>query len=224
MARRTPFTAQEERLARATRNAERKIVELRGMIDTAERIVAAQSLEIGDPDNPQVIEVSESGGGLELGGGSPIQVVDAITAEASHTGDTVETAIGELTVPANRMGPNGFVRISVECGPHLGAKTNVYWGEITAGKKIGYYNHLGGDFLIYAREMTIWNKGATNAQHAPNPNSAAALIAHYIANGVPIDQAEDTTQDVKIPITVENANAGDTSYLWRAFVEACYRD
>lgn len=223
MAKRVPFTSQEERLQRLIRNAELKIVALKGMVDTAERIISAQSLLVGPEASPQTIGVSE-GGGLELGSGSPMTVLDAITVEASHTGDTLETEIGTLIVPADEMGPNGIVRISLMCRPFTGAILKVYWGQILAANRISSWTHAAAPFLVYSHPIHVWNKNATNAQSADNDGAALILGQHWVAAGVPNAMTEDTTADVNIHITVQNAAAGNTSNLYMAIAEAIHRD
>ena len=88
MAKRTPFTAQEERLERLIKNARSEIVALKGMIDTARSIVAAQYVKVDDPSSPQILRVSE-GGSLELGNAGTWQVLDVLNEEVSHTGDAL---------------------------------------------------------------------------------------------------------------------------------------
>lgn len=222
MAKKQPFTSQQERLERTIRNAELKIVELKELIDTERNIITAELVKVDDPTSPQVLRVSEDGV-LEAGGQStPWR--DAITAEASHTGDTVETELGKITIPANKMGPNGIVRVFVICKPHAGATFRIYFGQKITANRIGYWFHASTDFYVSSRPLFVWNKNNTSAQSGEEPDDNLQLDRHFIAFGVPPNMTEDTTQDVVIYFTVINAAGGDTSYLYFALVEVFYKD
>lgn len=222
MAKQRPFTAQEERLERLIKNARAEVVVLKGMIDTARSIVAAQIIKVDDPSSPQIIRVSEEGN-LETGEGS-LPWWGAITEEASHTGDTAETTLGTITIPGGKMGPNGFARISVICRVYQSAIFHVYFGQIQTANKIGYYQHTGGIYYLSAHPLYVWNKGAANSQSGEEPDQVGQLAYHYAAAGTPQGMNEDTTQDVNVYFTVQNAAAGHISYLYFALVEVFYRD
>jgi hypothetical protein len=220
MAKRTPFTAQEERLQRLVRNAELKIVALKGMIDTARSIVEAQYVKVDDAVSPQVLRVSE-GGTLEAGGDSPMKTLPPIVEAVSHTGDTLETTLGTITVPANSMGPNGFVRITTVWKIASAGKVNIYFGQINAANKVGYWS-LPLPVLLEARPVHVWNTNDASAQSASSAADTLALSIHYDAGASPVSMTEDTTSDIEIYFTVQNNLAGDTSYLYYALAEAFY--
>jgi hypothetical protein len=215
MAKQRPFTAQEERLQRLTRNAEIKIVELKGFVDTARSIVAAETVKIDDEDSPQILRVSE-GGTLEAGGLTPIGVVDTITEEVSHTGDTAEATVGTITVPANSMGPNGFVKVdalfrAIGAGQH---EFRTYFG----GQLFSRYFVSGTNLMVDMNPKFVWNRGATNSQGSGIQWLARSRFGESVFSG-----AIDTTQDVDVTFTVQNSIAGDTAYLRFALVGAYYK-
>lgn len=178
---------------------------------------------------PGKIPISDGSGKLDAWVSIPsvpstFEVVDRITVEASHTGDTAETEIGKLTIPGGKMGPNGLVRIKVTGRPHRNAQFTVYWGQIQPGHKIGHWSVAGADYLVYSRVMEVWNKGATNTQGADSAAAPQILAKFWIANGQPLALAEDTTQDVDVYVTTQLGNPADTSYLYLAVAEVCYGD
>lgn len=219
MAKQRPFTSQEERLQRLIRNAELKIVALKDMIDTAERVVAAETVELGNPASPLILSASE-GGTLETGEDSPMRVIGTITDEASHTGDTNETELGKITVPGNSMGAHGFIRLYVSfralrTGGGTGNHTfKAYFG----GSLLASYT---GNFANLMLDMTprfVWNQGATNVQ-----SSGFRLCERHIRTAeAPFAATKDTTADVDITFTVQNAVAAHTAYLRAVFVEAFF--
>jgi hypothetical protein len=216
MAKQTPFTSQQERLERLIKNARSEVVALKGMIDTARSIVAAQYVKIDDAVSPQVLRVSE-GGSLELGNETPFRVIGTVR-DQSHTGDTSETVLGTVTIPADSMGPNGFLRIAalfraIGSGLHT---FKVQWGGNDVKRYWLAATSLYADFC----PIFIWNKGATNSQET----GIMWSILHLRSPESPTTFSEDTTADVDVTFTVQNATAGDTSYLRFALVEAFYSD
>lgn len=215
MAKRTPLTFQEERLQRLTRNAELKIVALKVMIDTAQKIVTAESVDVGTP--PQTIELS-AGGSLDLGAETPLRVIGAITVEASHTGDTSETEVGKITMPANSMGLKGFVRISVFWRwEGTGNKTiRIKFG----GSTVKTTTASGALTMVDDLPTFVWNQNDAAVQ------SSGILLGnvHARPGEMPFAGTIDTTADVDITFTVENAVASATSRLRFAAVEAFYQD
>ena len=217
MAKRTPFPSQAERLERLIKNLQDEVAGIKTVVDVDRSIVTAEILKVTGVE-PQIIRVSE-GGGLEAGG-EPLPWRGAITEEASHTGDTSETEVGKITVPGDKMGVHGYVSLFVffraeRTGGGTGNHTfRVYFdGQILA-------NHTG-NFANLMVDMTprfIWNQGVTNLQ-----SSGFRLTdRHTRAGEAPYPGVADTTADVDITFTVQNAVAAHTAYLRSAFVEAIF--
>lgn len=152
------------------------------------------------------------------------KVVDTLTVEVSHTGDTIETVVHTAVVPADEMGANGTVRISaLQCRPFANSSFNVYWGEVTALKKIGFWTH-SVTFFLFARSIEVWNKNSVTAQGAGSASAPLILGQHFVAAGTPVALTEDTEQDVNIYFTIQNAVAGNTSYLYHVVTEVFHQD
>jgi hypothetical protein len=218
MAKRIPFTSQEERLERLIKNARSEVVALKGMIDTARSVVAAEHIKMGTPASPQIIRVSEEGS-LEAGG-EPLLWWRAITVAASHTGDTSWAELGKITVPANKMGPNGFVRVSAHFyGPEAGSDR--YFRVLWANNEFlwNHYNGVWPRIMYDIPPKIIWNQGVTNAQ-----GSGIKAHHHWRVNEVSQNYTEDTTQDVDVVFQVKCDNAAHTTWLRFALVEVFYAD
>lgn len=215
MARRSPATAQEERLERRIRNAERQLVELREIVDVDRSVVAAAILKVDDPTSPQIIRVSE-GGTLETGSESGFRGIGAITEEVSHTGDVNETELGKITMQGGSMGPRGFIRIFSSFRA-IGAGAlhtfKVYFGGSRIQNVFAVANNWMVDFPGF-----VVNTGAENAQRA----GISFGTLHSRVGETPTVLAIDTTADVDITWTVQNAIAAHTAYLRAAHVEALF--
>lgn len=217
MAKRAPFTSQEERLERLIKNARSEIVALKGMIDTARSIVAAQYVKVDDPSSPQILRVSE-GGTLDMGSESPLRIIGAITEEVSHTGDTNEATLGTITVPADSMGPHGFIRVwAVFVGMGAGTHTFKIKFDGNDAKRTWY---AGTNQLVDFVPAFIWNKGVTDSQGT----GIMWGVSHLRTPESPTLFAVDTTTDVDVTFTGQNTVAGDTVYLRFALVEAFFSD
>lgn len=148
--------------------------------------------------------------------------MQSINVAGSHTGDTVETTVGTIVIPAKSMGPYGRVRIwsiweGVGAGSHY---FYTYFGTIAAGNWVGYYT-LGAAVTVDARPITIWNKGATNAQSSTKWGFQFAPY-HSVGGSYIVNMTVDTTQDVSVFFRVKNAVAGHTSYLHYGEVDGYY--
>ena len=220
MAKRTPFTAQQERLERLIKNLQNEVADIKTMVDVERGILTAQLIKVDDPSSPQIIRVSE-GGSLDLGSESGMRVLGVLTEAVSHTGDLVETELFKVTVPANSMGPNGVVRISsawhatkIPGGVWF---ARVYFGAALISK---YGTTVAA--TLESRPVMVWNKNNTGAQR--HVDSFIQLPIHF-SGGVHItDRAVDTTADVDITFKAICGNAGDEVFLHYAMVEALYRD
>lgn len=206
-----------ERIEARFASLQREIDALNGMIDTERGVVKAQFLKVGDPAAPQIIRVSE-GGGLALGNNGSWEVIDAVTEDISHTGDTDVTTLRTSVVPADRMGPNGILRIAASFRG-MGAGTHsfyIYFG----GTLITYRAWAGTTLMLDIPPKYIWNQGAVDAQSG----SIVDPYLHAKTGEAPLAMSKDTAQDVDIDFKVANSVAGDTGYLHFVQVEVCYRD
>lgn len=212
MAKQTPFTSQEERLERLIRNARAEVVALKGMIDTARSVVAAQYVKLDDPSSPQVLRVSEDGG-LDLGNEKLWEVIGVITEEASHTGDTNPAIVGTITVPANSMGEHGILRIHADWRAE-GAGTHYFYMQF-AGHNIRWYWSTGTNLIVDFPDTFVWNKGDAGEQGMGVTWVAYARTAESVGS-----MSVDTAADVDVTFVVENSDASAEGFLRFALVEA----
>lgn len=222
MAKRTPFTSQEERLERLIKNARAEVVALKGMVNTARSIVAAQFVKIDDPSSPQILRVSE-GGTLEMGSESPMRVIGSITEGVSHAGDVDETEVGKIVLPANSMGANGTVRVTGHFLADGGGAGNRIFRMYFGGTKIANFGpFVSATLMLDSAPIYVWNRGATNDQEARSLNAPGD---HFRTGDARTEMAINTTADVDITFTVQNlGGAGLSSRLRHAFMEAYYHD
>ena len=216
MAKRNPFTAQQERLERLITNVRREVADIKTMVDTERSILTAQYVKIDDPASPQILKVSEEGG-LEMGGAT-LPWREAITVEASHTGDTDETEVGKITVPGGSMGPNGVVRIftsfrGMGAGYHY---FRIYFG----GLEIKETYYAANNLMVDVLPTFVWNRDSVSSQGSGHGHANV----HVRTTEAPFNGEVDTSQDVDISLRVKNAVPGETAYLSFVFVEAFYRD
>jgi len=133
--------------------------------------------------------------------------------QVSHTGDTNKTTLATVTIPANIMGSNGFLRISAIWGfvGTAGAKTCTIEFGGTA-----YINSAFGATALSARsEPIIANRNATNSQ----VGFATGQVNFSSTTTGVTTSAVDTTANVSLIFTVQLANSGDTASLEGYLVE-----
>lgn len=141
-------------------------------------------------------------------------------AGTAHTGTTSETTLVTITVPANAMGPNGRVRVTLRADftNNANAKTiRLRWNNATTGTVIqsvgtsstASWNGFG----------TVANRNATNSQIMGPNNTTASFNASASALGT---DTVDTTAAVNIYITATLGNAGDTLTIQDYQAEVLY--
>lgn len=130
-----------------------------------------------------------------------------------HTGDTAETNLKALKIPAGLLSANGGLRINF-----LGAATgttntktfNIRWTASSGSVSGNYLIHnlsASAAQLSFAGIRHIWARNATNSQIVPAFNSADSGAS----SGANTATAIDTTADSYLNFNVVNANAGDAS-------------
>lgn len=134
----------------------------------------------------------------------------------SHTGNTSETTLATVTIPANAMGLNGVLRISSvwRAGANNGnAKTPRIRLNGIAGTT--YFTTALASSLS-ARDMsrTIANRGAANSQIGGASGSAVGASTTAVTTS-----AIDTTAAVDLVFTGQLADGSDTIALDSYLVE-----
>jgi hypothetical protein len=132
---------------------------------------------------------------------------------ASHTGDTTETSLATITIPANTMSANACLRVTTlwETTNNADTKTLYVRLSATSGAPNGTAFIQGGNantsnFRIQAQ---ICNQNATNAQIG----SAAGLTGFGTSTGSPVTSAIDTTAITYINIDGKLGTSSDTITL-----------
>lgn len=140
-----------------------------------------------------------------------VRLLAASAVAASHTGDTDETVLATITVPAGAMGVNGVIRVTA------------LFTLTSSGNNKTVRMRLGGisgtAFLgpIYTTTATtriegqVANRGAVNSQIGGSPTTNA--IAFGNAAGAVVTGAVDTSQAQTIVISGQLASGADTITL-----------
>lgn len=145
-------------------------------------------------------------------------IATSTVASASHTGTTAETTIATITIPADRMGKNGILKIT----DHW-AYTNT-----TANNKISRVR-FGGSQAVSAtvtantqvrRQIEIGNQNSLSSQIVNVPGVTAGFGA---TNTAVTTLAIDTSADADITLTAQLADATDAMVLRGYTIELLYR-
>lgn len=138
----------------------------------------------------------------------------------SHTGDTNETTLATITVPANAMGPNGVVRITTLWSYTNSANNKVLRVRFGGTGGTIYLNTTKTTTASFRDQRQIANVNSASSQKgAPNGLGAGGWgdTTAGLATG-----AIDTTADVDILIRGTLANTGETITLEAYTVEVCH--
>ena len=131
----------------------------------------------------------------------------------SHTGNTNETTLASIVIPAGAMGPNGRVRItSLWSGTNSG-------NNKTMRHKFGGVNYFAQNLTTqqgWRQETEICNRNAANSQAGNGNNSWGA------AGQAMNTSAIETTSAVTVLVTGQLANASETISLEAYRVEVLY--
>lgn len=141
-------------------------------------------------------------------------VIAASAVASAHTGDTNETALATVTVPANVMGANGIVHVTT-----LWSYTN---SANTKTLRVRYGGASGTQYLATTPTTTgairvstyIQNRNATNSQ-VGGPNAVFA----YGTGASVVTSSRDTTAAQDIVMTAQLASSGETITLEGYIVE-----
>jgi hypothetical protein len=125
----------------------------------------------------------------------------------SHTGDTNETTLATVTIPAGAMRANGSVEIISQWSGTASANNKTR--KVKFGATV--YHGVAATTSPLVRVFTrIMNRGAANSQVGPNNNDANGWTA---SAGSLQTSAVDTTAAVSITFTGQLASAGETITL-----------
>lgn len=132
-------------------------------------------------------------------------------AGSAHTGTITETTVLTVAIPANSLGPNGYLRFEF-IESHTNNANNKIIRAKFGGSTLGAVTRTtsaGGreQFIIQNRNATNSQRGGINGSFgAGNLNSAAI----------------DTTTAQNLTLTVELANTGDSVTIEGYIIKTCY--
>ncbi|CAN5209870.1 hypothetical protein BH10PSE7_BH10PSE7_03760 [soil metagenome] len=148
------------------------------------------------------------------------RILAASAVAASHTGDTLETALATVTIPANAMGPNGIVQIW-----SLWTATN------SAGAKTPRIRLGGTAGTVYAQPAALTTSPALrifteiqNRNNAASQVGAPAAVTGFGANaGALVTSSVNTAANADLVITGQLATSSDTITLEAYRIEIAER-
>jgi hypothetical protein len=147
------------------------------------------------------------------------RVLAASGVQLSHTGNTDETALASITIPAGAMGPNGVLRVTS------------LWSYTNSGNNKNLRVRLGGlagtqytgitatTTATLRHQCQIHNRNAANSQVG-----VTGSLQTYGTNAAAITtSAINTAADAVLAFTAQLASAGETISLESYLVELLYR-
>lgn len=162
----------------------------------------------------------KSNGAMQIANGKTVPYVLAQGHVGyAHTGNTNETALATISIPAGAIGPNGFARVTT------------LWKYTNSGNTKTLRVRLGGvsGTVFFGLGVTttnalqniqiIRNRGAANSQVSMT-NSISGVFGTSAAD--PSTGAVDTASAQDLVISGQLANSGETITLESYIVEICY--
>jgi hypothetical protein len=151
--------------------------------------------------------------------GNVVRCIAASGAAVAAPADANEDTLATITLPANSMGPNGWVEIWTLWT--FTGSTNAK----TMRVKFGGTNFLARQNATAAnvrqQNVTIIrNRNATNSQVSPPSNDTTDGVSTGV--GAVVTANIDTTAAVTILITGQKASSGETLQLEGYYVKVCY--
>lgn len=130
----------------------------------------------------------------------------AVTAPA----DTVENTLATISVPANALGANGFIRFSFSLGVTNNANAKNIRLRYSGAAGTQLMNANAANVSAFMFQGTLSNSNATNAQRT---SVHGGNVSGWSLQAQLAQSAIDTTAATTIVITAQKASAGDTVTL-----------
>lgn len=149
-----------------------------------------------------------------LASGQQTLILSQLATGWSHTGNTNETTLVTVPIPAGIMGLNGVIQLTTVWSATNNANAKTIRARLGG---IGGTAFLGASIasVASARDIrTIWNKGAANSQV-----SYAATSISQSTTGATTTGAIDTSAAQDLVITVQLGTGSDTVTLESYIVE-----
>lgn len=146
--------------------------------------------------------------------GPRIDVLAQSSVAVSHTGNTNETALATVTIPAGAMGPNGRIRVSALWSYPNSANNKTCRIRFNGISGTTIHSAVNTTSLHYRAILDGGNRNATNSQAwAPVTLNSGA------SGGTLVTSAIDTTAAVDLVFAGILASAGETIALESYLVE-----
>lgn len=159
---------------------------------------------------------SLSGSGLTISRSATPFILVSDPVIASHTGDTNETTIKTYTIPANSLGPNGYLKFEF-----VG-----FAGASNANAKT-IRPKFGGNLLVAAslanavsNKLELW----VIANGANNSQKYLQIGGFTTTSGTVQTSTLDLTQDQLFTVDALLGSAGDTIGVAMTRIETCYKE
>lgn len=140
-----------------------------------------------------------------------VRVLAQSAVAASHTGNTLNTAVATVTVPANSMGPNGALKITTLWSLTSSANAKTLGIKFGGPSGTSYLNAQLTNSATYREERMIHNRNATNSQ--VGHSTQATYGGFGVSGGAVVTSTVDTTQDADIVFAVQLNDASETVTL-----------
>jgi len=141
------------------------------------------------------------------------RVLAASAVAAAHTGDTLETPLATIAIPAGAMGPNGQLRVTTQWSYTNSANGKTLRVRFGGGAGTSYLAQAVAATASAQFQNRIGNRGAANSQ-VGNSNTAFGTTTAGV-----VTSAVDTSAGVNLVITGQVANTAETVTLESYLVE-----
>jgi hypothetical protein len=139
----------------------------------------------------------------------------------SLTGTTTETTLATIPVPANGLGPNGIIRLTVNFSHTNNANSKTLRARFSGPAGTVYLSAAAASQIRTHTIVYIYNLNSTNSQsggaNAGNTSGLGQSTTPQITSTV------DTTVDTSIVITGELGDSADTITLVSYVFEYSYQ-
>lgn len=146
-------------------------------------------------------------------------ILGASAAQSAHTGNTSETVLATITVPANAMGANGVLRLEYSVSMTNNANNKTIRVRLGGVGGAAFKGLVRASTLADRQIVTIQNVNATGSQKSWNSGSESlGVTAGAFTTG-----AIDTTASQTLVITGQLANSADSIAVESYVAELLYR-
>lgn len=135
----------------------------------------------------------------------------------THTGNTTETTMVTVNLPAPNNGPNGWLRITTLWSTPVN-DASAKNGRVRIGGTEVDRSYLVSN-RAHSKMTSLRNRGATNSQIA---SGATAQNSHSVTGAAVSTYSFDMTGPLTITFTIQNAANGDSTTLEYYLIEALY--